>query len=214
MKKKIVLASIVALSLALLVAVGVTVAYLFVETDPVENIFTPSDINVSIEESAINGTTMGNSYKMIPGEDMFKDPKVTASGDIPYYVFVKIVENGEVTIGENKYFFDDFLAYAIADEWKVLSGDTGNTTTGNDTIVIYREMAANTALTNEPVLAGNKVTTSTEVTKQMMNAYTDGSIKLTFTAYAVQQLKGTDASGVDTYFTAAEAWAIATASKN
>ena len=56
-----------------------------------------------------------------------------------------------------------------------------------------------------PVLAGNKVTVSGEITKEQMNALdAEGAVKptLTITAYASQLYKS---AGVK--FTAAEAWA-------
>ena len=52
MKKKILLASIIALSLALLVAVGGTIAYLFTDTQDVVNTFTYGDINITLQEEA------------------------------------------------------------------------------------------------------------------------------------------------------------------
>lgn len=192
MRKKLITA-IIALSLVLSCMVGVTVAWLYVKTDDVVNTFTPSDITLKLAE------TTGNSYPMVPGVDIAKDPKVTVKADFAAYVFVKIVENGTVTVTENNvsttYTFDDFLSYALADGWTVLEGthDTNDSNSGNETVVIYRTQAAATAEVTYSVLAGDKVTTNTSVTKQMMNAYTDGSIKLTFTAYAIQQTGFADA---------------------
>lgn len=185
MKKKIVLTSIVALSLALVVAVGITVAYLFVKSDSVVNTFTPSDITIKLEETT-------DEYKMIPGVVMPKDPKVTVVSDIDCYVFVKIVETGSVDVVENgvttTYTLDDFLTYAINETaWNVYSGDVdeNDSTSGNETIVLYCEVAAGTH--TFPVIAGNIVTTNTSVTKQMMNACGTDTIKLTFDAGAVQK---------------------------
>lgn len=191
MRKKLITA-IIALSLVLSCMVGITVAWLFVETDEVTNVFTPSDITLKLDETK-------NKFQMVPGVDIAKDPKVTVKADFDAYVFVKIVENGTVTVTENNvsttYTFDDFLSYALADGWTVLEGtyDTNDSNSGNETVVIYRTQAATTAEVTYSVLAGDKVTTNTSVTKQMMNAYTDGSIKLTFTAYAIQQTGFADA---------------------
>ena len=191
MRKKLITA-IIALSLVLSCMVGITVAWLFVETDEVTNVFTPSDITLKLDETE-------NKFQMVPGVDIAKDPKVTVKADFAAYVFVKIVENGAVTVTENNvsttYTFDDFLSYALADGWTVLEGryDTNDSNSGNETVVIYRTQAATTAEVTYSVLAGDKVTTNTSVTKQMMNAYTDGSIKLTFTAYAIQQTGFADA---------------------
>ena len=185
MKKKIVITSIISLSLALLIAVGVTVAYLFVKSEQVVNVFTPSDISIELEETE-------RDYKMIPGVEMPKDPTVTVTADIDCYVFVKIVETGSVEVVENgvttTYTLDDFLTYAINETaWKVYSGvvDENDSTSGNETIVLYCEVAAGTH--TFPVIAGNIVTTNTSVTKQMMNACSSDTIKLTFDAGAVQK---------------------------
>lgn len=172
-----------------------TLAYLKVTTDPVVNTFAPSNIGLTLTETT-------TTYKMVPGVEIAKDPKVTVSGDVDAYVFVKIVENGKVTVNGTEYCLDDFLSYAIADGWTVLSGtvDVNDATNGNEEIVIYREVGANDTVKSFSVLAGDKVTTNSGVTKEMMDAYKDGSIKLTFTAYAIQK---------DGFDTPAAAWAEA-----
>ena len=78
MKKKILLASIIALSLALLVAVGGTIAYLFTETNDIVNTFTYGDINIDIKEFGSLATNGDLSFygedanlKMIPGSVCF-----------------------------------------------------------------------------------------------------------------------------------------------
>lgn len=194
---------VVVLSVILLMCLTVagTLAYLQIKTNPVVNTFSPSDIGLTLTE------TTGSTYKMVPGVAMVKNPTVTVSGDVDAYVFVEIVENGTVTVSETvngtttstEYTFDDFLSYAIDSGWTVLEGtvDANDSTPGNETIVIYREVVANATEQTFSVLADNKVTTNASVTKQMMNAYTDGSIKLTFTAYAIQK---------DGFATPADAW--------
>ena len=181
MKKKIVLTSIIALSLALVVAVGVTVAYLFVKSDSVVNTFTPSDIDITLVETPVGeGTSLQNSYQMIPGMPITKDPKVTVTNDIACYVFVKVVESNN---------FDEYMTYAIAQGWKLY--DTGAetiNTVAQDTYVIYRELSANEGLDKELVIANNTINVSADVTKDMMNSlYTNGNYPtLTFSAAAVQ----------------------------
>ena len=194
MRKKLITA-IIALSLVLSCMVGVTVAWLSVKTNTVTNTFSPSDITLELDETT-------TEYQMVPGVDIAKDPTVTVGGDVDAYVFVKIVESGSVTVDQTVYTFDDFLSYVIADGWTVLEGtdDANDTTNGNETVVICRKVAITDTNKTFSILANNKVTTNTSVTKQMMNAYKDGSIKLTFTAYAIQQ------AGFDT---PAAAWAEA-----
>lgn len=183
--------AVLSVVLVMCLTVAGTLAWLFDETTPVVNTFSPSDIGLTLQE------TTGDTYKMVPGVDRDKNPTVTVSGDVDTYVFVKIVEAGSVTVVETvdgtevetTYTFDDFLTYAIADGWTVLEGtfDTNDSTNGNETVVIHRTVAADATNKSFSVLAGDKVTTNTGVTKQMMNAYTDNSIKLTFTAYAIQK---------------------------
>ena len=185
MKKKTLKALVAVLSVVLIVCLSVagTLAYLKVTTAPVTNTFAPSNIALKLEE------TTGSTYKMVPGVAMDKNPTVTVSGDVDAYVFVEIVEAGSVTVSGTEYTLDDFLTYAIAAGWTVHTGtvDTNDSVSGNETVVIYREVKVSDTTKTFSVLAENKVSTNAGVTKQMMNAYTDGSIKLTLTAYAIQQ---------------------------
>lgn len=201
--------AVVALVLTACLAIGGTLAWLIDETDAVQNTFTYGDINIELAE------TTGTEYKMVPGNDISKDPKVTVkAGSEACWLFVEIVEGGSVSIGQKTYTFDDFLTYAIAAGWTAMDASTVNAdggVNGNDTVVIYRQQAALTAEGVEDVtfnvLAGDdtdtykngKVSVKSTVTKEMMNAIdginADESVAeselearptLTFTAYAVQ----------------------------
>ena len=78
-----------ALVLVLGCAVGGTVAWLVAKTDPVVNTFTYGDINITLTE------TTGDDYKIIPGVDIGKDPKVTVkAGSEACWLFVKVEEEG------------------------------------------------------------------------------------------------------------------------
>ena len=182
----------VVLALVLLVggAIGGTLAWLIDDTDPVVNVFTESDVDITLTE------TTGNSYKMVPGATITKDPVVTVLADSEAcWLFVKIVaENGVAlkTVEEN-YPAGTYLVYEVADDWTPLAGATG---------VYYRGVSASDADQPFPVLAGDKVTVLGTVTKEMMDALNaDNYPKLTFTAYAIQQSNGT---GI---FEPADAWA-------
>lgn len=194
LKKLIAVLSVI---LVMLVGVAGTLSYLQVQKGPVVNTFAPSNIDLTLEE------TTGSTYKMVPGVAMDKNPTITVSGDVDAYVFVKIDEAGSVTVSGTEYTLDDFLTYAIAAGWTVHTGtvDTNDSASGNETVVIYREVKVADTTKTFSVLADNKVSTNAGVTKQMMNAYTDGSIKLTFTAYAIQK------AGFEGKI--AEAWAAA-----
>ena len=190
LKKMITVLSVI---LVLLIGVAGTLSYLQVQKGPVVNTFAPSNIDLTLEE------TTGSTYKMIPGVDITKDPKVTVTADIDCYVFVKVVET------EN---FDTYMTYAIASGWKLFNTTNGNVTEIaanadlDGTYVLFREVSADAAKDGEAfnVLAGSTaypngvVHIPNTVTKTQMDAlYTDGAVnttaqpKLTFTAYAIQK---------------------------
>lgn len=179
---------VLALALIVGVAVGATFAWLTAKTDPVVNTFTYGDINIELKE------TTGDSYKIIPGVDIAKNPEVTVkAGSEACWLFVKVEEenwpaltyvDGETTVRKVK--------YDIADGWT--KGDGTNILAN----VYYREVAANAADQEFPVLKDNKITVSDTLTKIDINEKLTGTPKLSITAYAIQK------DGMDT---AAQAWA-------
>ena len=66
--------ALLALVLVIGCVAGGTVAWLVAKTDPVVNTFTYGNINIALAE------TTGEDYKIIPGKDISKDPKVTVKG--------------------------------------------------------------------------------------------------------------------------------------
>lgn len=185
MKKSTIL--LLALAMVICIGVGATLAYLFVNTDPVVNTFTYGDVNIDLNESDADkdSDSKKNNYQMIPGNEIAKDPVVTVKADsVESWLFVKIVETENV---------DDFLSYAIAEGWKLYDGTeagsaTINTVT-NDTYVIFREVSKSNADQPFQILANNKVKVLDTVEKQDMEAIkADGNLpKITFTAHAVQK---------------------------
>ena len=172
--------AMLALVLVIGCAVGGTVAWLVSSTDPVVNTFTYGDINITL------GETTGADYKIIPGVDISKDPKVTVKKDSEAcWLFVKVEEAG--TFVANK------VTYSIADGWT--KGDGTNIPAN----VYYREVSAVTANTDFYVLKDNKVSVSEDLTKEEIKNITTQPT-LTFTAYAVQK---------DGIADAATAWAKA-----
>lgn len=186
---------IAALSVILVLLVGVagTLAYLQVKTGSVQNTFAPSNIDLTLAETATEGdSTTANTYKMIPGVKIDKDPKVTVKADIDCYVFVEVTET------EN---FDTYMTYAIASGWQLFNPTDGTVADGIDTAaldnyVLFREVTAEAAKDGKEfyVLADNKVTVPNTVTKTDMDKlYSNGTVitaaqpKLTFTAYAIQK---------------------------
>lgn len=176
--------SLLALVLVVGCAVGGTIAWLTATTDPVVNTFTYGKIKIELTE------TTGAEYKIIPGVNISKDPKVTVKADSEAcWLFVKVAEEG--TFVANK------VTYSIANGWMPLDAT-------NHPGVYYREVDAVTADTNFNVLTGDAtypngvVTVSENLTKAEVNSVAATQPTLTFTAYAVQK------DGINT---AADAWA-------
>lgn len=164
--------ALLALVLVIGCVAGGTVAWLVAKTDPVVNTFTYGNIDITLTE------TTGTSYKIIPGKDIPKDPKVTVKGGSEAcWLFVKVEESGT--------FVADKVTYAIDKDWTALEGEKG---------VYYRKVAAVTADTDFSVLEGNKITVKDTLTKGDIKDIAATNPTLTFTAYAVQQENIPDAA--------------------
>ena len=172
MKKKLTV-SLAVLALVACMTAGATLAWLTAKTSSVTNTFTYGDINIELKE------TTGESYKMVPGNTIAKDPKVTVKANSEAcWLFVKVEKSGN---------FDSFMEYGIASGWTKLDGVDG---------VYYREVDSPTDDTVFDVLKDNSVTVKTTVTKEQFNSLTSNPT-LTFTAYACQK---------DNVSTATQAW--------
>ena len=173
MKKKLTV-SLAVLALVACMAAGATLAWLTAKTSSVTNTFTYGDINIELKE------TTGESYKMVPGNTIDKDPKVTVKANSEEcWLFVKVEKSDN---------FDKFMTYGIADGWTALAGEDG---------VYYREVISSTTDTEYYVLSGNLVTVKDSVTKEDFAGLKGTMPTLTFTAYACQK---------DNVSTAADAW--------
>lgn len=190
MKKKT-LALFLVLALAFGGVIGGTVAWLTDTSEPVVNTFTDSDIEITLTET--DAVDNANSYEMVPGYTISKDPKVTVeAGSEKCYLFVKLDESDN---------FDSFLTYEIAEGWEQLKDAENKDVNG----VYYRVVDATTADVTFSVLKGDQVMVQGRVTKEMMNNLTTENYpKLTVTAYASQYQKNNNAS--DNAFTPNEAW--------
>lgn len=178
------LAMLLSLVLVIGCVAGGTLAWLTATSNEVNNVFTTSDIGVTLEESD------NLNLKMVPGWTITKDPKATViTGSEDCYLFVKVEKSAN---------FDDFMTYEIADGWTELS----------DGVYYMIFDSKDTANTNEmgnaySVLKDDQVLVSEDVTKEDMKALTeDTQPTLSFTAYAVQLYRENG-----TQFTATEAWA-------
>lgn len=154
------------LSAALIVCATVagTLAWLTDKTEPVVNTFTVGDINITLTESD------NLDLKMVPGQPISKDPKVTVkAGSEACWLFVRV---------EKSVNFDGFMTFEMADGWIALAEHAG---------VYYRNVDATNADTGFDVLKDNKVTVLETVTKTELEGAKTNAPTLTFTAYAVQK---------------------------
>lgn len=171
---------LVAMAVVLLIGcvAGGTLAWLTSTPSAVTNTFTTSDITITLDEST------GNTYKMIPGWAITKDPKVTVTkGSEKCYVFV------EVTEGNN---FSNYMTYGITNDWTKLQDG-----------VYYCVVDASDATDDVVIgiLTDNKVAVKDTVTKSDMTTAASAQPTLTFKAYAIQYMKNNTEN-----FTATEAY--------
>ena len=183
MNMKKVLAMMLAVVLIVTATVAGTVAWLTAKTSDVVNTFTTSNIGVNLQETT-------NTYKMIPGHTITKDPKAWVdSGSEAALLFVKVAKSAN---------FDTYMTYEIADGWTELTSAAGT-----NYKVYYREVT--TSQMGEanafPILKDNSVNVLGTVTKEMMSATDFTEPTLTFTAYAHQLYQN-----ATTKFDAATAW--------
>lgn len=191
MKKKV-LISVLSIALVLCCAIGATLAWLTAQSNTVTNTFTVGKVTIDLWEStlATDGTlasphTTANSYKMVPGSTLAKDPTVTVkAGSEPCYLFVKVEK-------ENN--FDTFMEYAMDENWEAV--------TGVDGVWKYKGEALDLCLEADVdvnVIKDKKVTVKSSVTATQLDAVGTNLPALKFTAYAIQKdnLTVTDAKDV------------------
>lgn len=193
-----VVALLVALMLIVGCVIGGTMAWLITKTDTVTNTFTVGNIEISLDETGATvpegGTNKSQSFKMVPGAEIDKDPTITVKGGSEdCWLFVKIEENA--TVGQ-------FLSYGI---------DTAVWGTNVVEAGVYGiHVDANAEDQTFNILANKKVTVRPDVEKADMDALNAGTVlnpELIFTAYAIQSESLKDAS--NTAVTDAEdAWAL------
>lgn len=180
MKKKTV-ALLLALALVFGGAVGGTIAWLTDVTSEVKNTFTVGDINIELKETKTN-------FKMVPGSDIEKDPKVTVKANSEAcWLFVEITDSANLST---------YITYTVADGWTKGTG-TGEGGNGVPANVYYREVNASDKDQSFSVLKDDKVSVKDTVTKQEMEAAETNAPTLTFKAYAIQK---------DNVTSAADAW--------
>ena len=201
-------ALVIVLALVLLVGatIGGTIAWLTDVTDPVVNTFTVGNIDIELTEDDTTPDNTddanANSYKMIPGHTIAKNPTVTVvDGSEDCWLFVKLEEAIAPQTTDNSFdkTFDDYITYSVAAGWTALPGHDG---------VYYRSVMADATEKVFPVLTDNQVTVKPGVTKTMMDNLTNAGKNptLTVTAYACQYYSGTNSDGTQQPFTVDVAW--------
>ena len=202
MKKKT-LTIAIALVLVVALAVGATWAYLTAKTDPVVNTFTAGgavnqgDLELFEHVASQNNdgtytlgetTVTSNSYVVMPGVNLPKDPTVNvkaASG--AYYLFVEVTKGAKVD--------GDTLGYTVdGSKWIRLNIEGREvyayTTDGTNPAIL------NTPVSNAHVLTGDTITVSRDEAK--IAALTADNANLTFKAYACQAAGFADAAAAFT----------------
>jgi len=175
MTRRNILIIVVSLTSILALATGVTLALLTSISGPVENTFTLGEISISLDE------TTGNTYDMIPGTTVAKDPKVTVKrGSEDCWLFIKLDKSTGI---------DSYLSYGIDEGWTVYDGDDG---------IYYRKLDYTAHDTAYPILKDDCFTVRDSLTEEMMSAIASKPT-MAFSAYAVQSYGVEDAS---------EAWAL------
>lgn len=86
-KKSIIIASVM---LLLLVAVGTTLAYIFTETNPVENTFNPSKVACAVVE---NNNPDENRADIVLNDSIKTNVQIKNTGDTDAYIRVAVVVN-------------------------------------------------------------------------------------------------------------------------
>ena len=183
-KKKSVSTKVVVLLLAFVLLIGCvaggTLAYLMAKSSTVTNTFVAGEIGtLSLAE------TTGDSYIVTPGVDITKNPVVTFNGNnVAAYVFLKVdatdwTVSGTDTTHTYSIGTDQEMKWVL-DGWKKLVDG-----------VYYKEVDANAGEQSWSVIKDNKITVSSDITKDNISNYAKS---LTFTAYAVQKEGFADAS--------------------
>lgn len=187
--------TLVAVMLVLGCAVGGTLAWLTAQTAPVVNTFTVGDIDIDLTE------TTGSEYKLIPGEKVAKDPKVTVkAGSEKCYVFVKVEASAAMKAAMENNVIQwnvDAMPHNLDGKWTKLTGVTED--------IYYLVANASTADQDFYILGGEEgyrngrlIIPGNVTAEDIAEVEAIGDTTLTFTAYAIQ-FEGMD--------DAASAWA-------
>ena len=195
--KKLVIA-VVALSMALVIAIGGTLAFLVAQSNTVTNTFTYGNIALTLAETKGEEKDGVREFgKVVPGATIEKDPTVTVTANSENcYVYVKI-ENNVVLNG-------NVIVECNIDEevWIPVGSTTNDDDKSTITLYRYHEKVANSA--NDTVL--DKVfetVTFGDFTSADVSGLDAIADDIVITAYAHQS----DNTSMDVADNAAKVWA-------
>lgn len=147
--------------------VGGTIAWL-VDQKNISNTFTVGNINITLTETLLE-TGKSNSYKIVPGNEYAKDAKVTVVGNSEdCWLFIKVAADTNVA---------NLVTYQIAEGWTQLDGESN---------VWYQKVDANSSNQDFNIFNGNKISISSGITKENIDAVGSSTLSLEITAYAIQ----------------------------
>ncbi len=202
MNKKKVLLIAVAMVLVCVMSVMGTVAYMKHNTGAVTNTFIASGggklaDGMTLDESKATPNNDGsytldatqrvsaNTYKVMPGLEIDKDPTITIDGktEAPAYLFFEVVNPLDTSV----------YAYSFTG-WTELTGVTGYMGgkvyvygDANGTIITDKNVAA-----NYKILTGDKITVEKEAEDLKLSADDSNPTTMTFYAYLAQANVGAD----------------------
>ena len=174
-----------------------TIAWLVDETPVITNTFSYADVKIQLEETDTNldgdNDPMTNTYEMMPGRAIDKDPKVTVfAGTKDCWLFVKLNESKN---------FDAFMTYEMAQAengqaiWTALEGVEN---------VYWRAVDETDADLFFPILRNNQVLVRAEVTLDMLRSL--GREGQTLPTLSIQAVAVQRDSSIAELATAEAAW--------
>lgn len=182
MKARKILVSLAALALVAAISIGGTLAYLTSQAT-VENTFTVGKITITLDEAKVTNDgkvvdaprQTSNVYKLMPGHEYTKDPKVHVAADSENsWLFVK-VENGLAAFESNNEGYTKIADQITANGWTALPSVAG---------VYYKEYTTQNTVKDEPVFGNFKIADNA----QSITGWGDAAdAKIIVTAYAIQK---------------------------
>ena len=162
MKKKLIMA-VLSLSCVVTLGIGSVIAYFSSHSGPVVNSFTVGMVELTLME------TTGDTYQMIPGATVEKNPVVTVlGGSEDCYVYVQLERTGNL---------DSYVTYELDDGWHVLGGIDG---------VYYRQVSHSAVNKSYHVFKNDQLMVKSNLTKEKLAAIGENECTMTVTAYAIQ----------------------------